>query len=601
MLIFGNNRPFPGALLFRSAQSSHISDRELLAAIEPLVKKLNSDSQDHARIPLDMLVALPRHDQPLEKSSKGTVIRRDAEARFEKVIESAYTLQDGQNAIDVKDGDLRQYLTDLIQSVTSQSAALTEDMDLFSYGVDSIACMQLRNQLRRLIPSCTGELPMSIVEDCGTIRRLTDYVLRNRHGESARDVEDEKDLMLKLVEQYGTFQTSAKLNPLNRTDDKQNPKAIIILTGATGALGAHVLNLLLETGCADEIYCLVRGADQHAAKERVRKALQQRGLMKGVLLESFHDKAKVVPAQLGSDRLGLTDELYDYLSKEATSIIHIAWTVNFRLRLRSFVKDNIAGVQNLLQLATRIPRLQPPRFTYCSSTAAIIHAAPDAFGYLPEKLDSNPSSASSLGYSQSKWVAEQVCLRAHHGTNLRGRISIVRVGQLAGDSVSGIWNTKEAWPMMLSTAKLIQCLPDLENEPLDWLPVDIAALAFLQTTQLEGKSKEVEMPAYHVLNQHQTPTWQNLLQWMKKTTRFDIVAPDEWVRRLEKCEEADCSARKLLGMWKEAYGKPAQQPQSRPKFAIAETKASVPALRDVKPLDEAYVERIWGWVQENVH
>ena len=599
VLIFGNNRPFPGALLLRSAQASHISNQELLNAIEPLVKRLNSDSQDHARIFLDMLVPLPHQDQPLEKSSKGTINRRAADARFKQAIESAYDTQGEEKSIDVKDGELSHYLTGLIQSITSQSAELTEDVDLFSYGVDSIACMRLRNQLKQLMPTSRDTLPISIIEDCGTIRRLTEYVLRNRHGESTQDVEDEDDLMLKLVGQYGTFPDSSKDHVLNGKQNEKISKAIIVLTGATGALGAHVLKLLLKRGSADKIFCLVRGADEHAAKQRVIKALQQRDLITELPSEKFDEKVTVVPAQLGSNKLGLTDELYDYLSKEATSIIHIAWTVNFRLRLRSFIKDNIAGVQNLLLLATKTLRQHPPCFTYCSSTAAIINASPDSFGCLPEKLCFNPSSASPLGYSRSKWVAEQLCLRAHNGTNLRGRISIVRVGQLAGDSVSGIWNTKEAWPMMLSTAKLIQCLPDLGDEPLDWLPVDIAAHALLETTQVDVESKG-EMPVYHVLNPHQFPTWHDLLQWMKKTETFQVVSPDEWVRRLENCENADHSALKLLGMWKKSYGKAAQESKRKPTFSVARTKASIPAIRDVQPLGEAYIEKIWGWVQENV-
>ena len=75
--------------------------------------------------------------------------------------------------------------------MTGQTAGLNEDMDLFSYGVDSIACMQLRTRLRRLIPNFEGQLPMSVVEDCGTIRRLADYVLRKRHGQIDSDGEDE--------------------------------------------------------------------------------------------------------------------------------------------------------------------------------------------------------------------------------------------------------------------------------------------------------------------------------------------------------------------------------------------------------------------------
>lgn len=601
VLIFGNNRPFPGALLFRSGQSSDISDNELLDAIKPVVAKLNCESQDHARIPLDMLKPMPHQTQPLEKSSKGTIIRKAAEARFEEAVERSYRSQGIQQEKEVDDEDLSQHLTNLIQSVTSQSADLTEDMDLFAYGVDSIACMRLRTCLTGLVPNLEGQLPMSVVEDCGNIRRLTRYILSQRHGENdTSQKEDEEQLMLYLVKQFGTWEQSPSYSVINGSHFQEKAGEIVILTGATGALGAYVLDLLWKTANVETIYCLVRGADEHAARERVSKALQQKGLANLPPPGKSNGKVKVIPAQLGEERLGLSDELYDHLAKTTTSIIHIGWTVNFRLKLRSFVKDNITGVRNLLNLALKIPRANPPRFTYCSSTAAIMNYPLNESQHLPEKVSSDPSSASPLGYSRSKWVAEQICLEAHKRTSLRGRIAIVRVGQLSGDSTSGVWNTKEAWPMMLSTAGLIHCLPDLGDEPLDWLPVDIAAQAFLETTRVESEPQR-EVPVYHVLNPHRRPTWHNMLEWLRKDSNFEIVLPIEWVQRLEASGEVNHSAMKLLGLWKESYDIASQELIHRPEFSMVETKQHVSALGDVRPLDEAYVRKVWEWVQKNVH
>ncbi|KAJ4370719.1 hypothetical protein N0V83_005240 [Neocucurbitaria cava] len=603
VLIFGNNRPYPGALLLRSEQSNNVSDLELLNAIWPVVEKLNGESQDHARIRLEMLVPLVHQSQPLEKSSKGTMIRRAAESRFEDDIERAYGAQEHDQVVDVNDEDLPQHLTGLIQTITSQSAELSEDTDLFSYGVDSIACMQLRSSLRGLVPNSTDQLPMSIVEDCGTIRRLTDYVIRKRHGESNTDGEDEEQLMLDLVKEFGSWEQSASEDTLNRSRDKNAAGELVVLTGATGGLGAYILDLLQKIANVDTIYCLVRGADEDVAKERVNKALKQRDLES--LVEGPSAKVKVIPAQLSDERLGLSDELYTHLAKKATSIIHVAWTVNFRLKLRSFINDNITGVRNLINLALNEHRSTPLRFTYCSSTAAIMHGPLDESGCLPERLLSDPSAASPLGYSRSKWVAEQICAEASKRTSLRGRIAVVRHGQLAGDSVSGVWNTKEAWPMMLSTARLIKCLPDLGDEPVDWLPVDTAAQAFLEATGVNTGSesaKAEDISIYHVLNPHQRPTWHEMLQWLhKKKEEFEIVSPQEWVKKLEEYDSADHSAMKLLGLWKDSYGNGPGEAKQRPQFSMVETRKHIPALRDVKPLDEAYLGSIWKWVQENVH
>jgi thioester reductase-like protein len=599
VVIFGNGRPFPGALLLRSEQSSQISDKDLLQALQATVEKLNRESQDHARIPFHMLIPMPHQTQPLEKSSKGTIIRRAADSRFKEVVNAAYDSQEVDEATEVADEDLTKYITELIQSMTSQSADISEDMDLFSYGVDSIACMQLRTRLRRLVPNRQHDLPMSIIEDCGTIRRLTDYVLRRRHGErESNDGNDEEHLMLDLVKKYTSFD-QIPVSSQTSSRNKNKNREVVVLTGATGALGAHILGILQQSEGINTIYCLVRGADEHAAKERVSKALQQRGLADLSPTNINSHKVKVVQAQLGDERLGLDDELYEHLAKKATSIIHVAWAVNFRLKLRSFVKDNIAGVRHLLNLALKVPRQDPPRFTYCSSTASIMNSSSGSDNYLEEHMPAYPSSASPLGYSRSKWVAEHICLEAHNKTSLRGNIAVVRVGQLTGDSTSGVWNTKEAWPMMLSTARLTKCLPDLGDEPLAWLPVDIAAKAFVQIAEQDKKGVD-EMPVYHVLNPHQEPTWHHMLEWIKEKEDFEVVSPKEWVGRLEEHEGSEHSALKLLGLWKEAYGSGDGDVKQRAQFSMKETKRNVAALKDVQPLDKAYVDRMWTWIQANV-
>lgn len=575
-----------------------MKDQDLLEAIKPVVEKLNRDSQDHARIPYDMLIPLP-HQEPLEKSSKGTLIRRVAEARFESTISRAYEEQDLNRSVEVPDEELAQHLEDLIQSITPQSAALTDDMDLFSYGVDSIACMQLRSRLRGLVPNCQKPLPMSVIEDCGSIKRLTEYVLRIRHGGLGVVEEDEEQLMKDLVTQYGSFAEHSAKPATNDPPDNDKRGEVVVLTGATGALGAHILSLLRNSEAVEAIYCLVRGADQHAAKERVSKALEQRGLPSLLASDPINAKVKVLPAQLGDKRLGLSDSLYDRLAMEATSIIHVAWTVNFRLKLRSFVEDNIAGVRNLLNLALSADQAVPPRFAYCSSTAAMMNSKVDQSGFWSEQLLSDPASASPLGYSRSKWVAEHICAAADSRTILRGRIAIIRVGQLAGDSKSGVWNTKEAWPMMLSTASIIKCLPDLETESLDWLPVDVAARAFLESTREENCNQE-KTPVYHVLNPHRQPTWHQMLLWLQNKADFEIVSPQKWLQRLEESDN-EHSAKKLLGLWKEAYGNGVQGSSlQRPQFAMERSRERIPALTEVKPLDEPYVQRVWEWVQANV-
>ncbi|KAK3631936.1 hypothetical protein LTR56_012409 [Elasticomyces elasticus] len=600
VLIFGNGRPYPGVLLFRSPAAKALSDDELIEQVWPHAEKLNAGSQDHARVSRAMLVPMAVLEKPLEKSSKGTLLRGAVEKRFAAEIESAYEEKDNEaGAEEVDDDDLPAVISDMVIAVKGRRGKLTETTDLFSFGVDSVAGMQVRGKLRRLLPSGDRPLPINVVEDCGTVERLAEYVRRRRRGEKEADggvEEDEREYMMKLVEEYSRFVQGAETTN-GHVEERQGE--VVVLTGATGALGAHVLDQYRNRRDVRKIYCLVRGADEHAAHERVNKALTQREMQPLV----DDDKVMVLQAALGDPRLGLSHEVYDRVASEVTIIMHVAWSVNFRMKLRSFVKDNIAGVTHLINLALASPK--PPRFAFCSSVASAMSYRADG-GLVPERIIPDTGAATVLGYSQSKWVAEQICHRASQSTRLKGNVSVYRVGQLAGDTVHGCWNMKEAWPMMLSAVNVTGSLPALEDEKLDWLPVDLAARVLIEG--VESTAKQDDVAVYHVLNNHDRPTWMEMLAWLRKREKFNVVAPAEWVKKLEIAVDggSDHPASQLLDHWRRAYvpggdgGVVKAEEDANVKFDMAFTTTALTVLRDVKPVDEMYFGKLWDWIKASM-
>ena len=335
MLIFGNGKPFPGAFLFRSEATKDLSDDEVKDRIWPVVEKLNAGSQDHARILQKMVTIMPVLEIPLEKSSKGTIIRGSTETRFAESIEDAYTRMSSSSiGNDVSDDDVPRALTQLIESIVPKQKKLETDTDLFSFGVDSVAGMQIRYGMRQLLPPSAKQLPLNVVEDCGTVARLADYIVKQRHGQEFHDDEDEHELMLRLVDQYSKFKQRPIQQSSNGDDglanrpldpeDKQkdNDKDIIVLTGATGALGAHILAIYRDMESVSKIYCLVRGADEHASRERVSKALEERGLPG---LSKGDSKIEILQTSLGDKRLGLSEANYGRIASQVSilSLIHI--------------------------------------------------------------------------------------------------------------------------------------------------------------------------------------------------------------------------------------------------------------------------------------
>lgn len=616
VLIFGNGQQFPGALLFRATQSAGMTNDELLSTLWPSIEKMNAESQGHTRLSKSMLMMMPNDASGLEKSSKGTIMRGQAERRYASDIARAYnggpdTLANdflSSTQDEVADDEVPTAVLQVIQHVLGTSSPIPAECDLFSLGVDSVHCMQIRASLqRKILPYSAAQLSLNVVYDCGTIENLSKHLIGIRKGQKM-ETEDETRLMPDLVQVYSGFTkeplTSLIPVPSNSTSITTVTSENVILTGATGALGAHILSLLRSSSHVSEIHCLIRAASPTAANERISKSLLARNKAP---LDLTSSKITCHPCKLSDAALGLPPSTYKDLATRTTLVIHAAWAVNFSMRLSSFVKDHIAGLRNLINFALASGKTSPPRFLFCSSTASVL--GPHCTSPIRERISHDPLSASPLGYSRSKWVAESICEQAHLRTRLKDRITVLRIGQLCGDTESGIWNVTEAWPLMLSSVKVTGSLPQLNGERLAWLPVDIAAEAVLEISLSESSkcANSSGIPVHHLLNPAIESTWADLLLWLQNiSSAFDIVSPSTWVFQLDNLtgEAAKHPARKLLGLWKEAYcnddAKQEKQKEEEARFEMFGTKEVAPVMRDVKSISEEQFTKIWRWIDREI-
>lgn len=619
VLIFGSGKDYPGALLFPT--SGNVSQQDFIQSVWPHMEKLNTDTQSHARITRQMLILVPIEEgkQPLEKSSKGTVMRRPAEERYGHVIEAAYDGSAPTNSANITDEELLPTVLDCFFQILGRE--IDPNADLYQQGVDSLSCIQVRKLIESsCIPQHEFRLPMNVIYDQGTVAELVKYLHCVRQGKITNTMDDDSQLQLmrQLVGKYSDFKNSS-------TPSRTKHGKAILVTGATGFLGAHIVHLLRQDPSVRKIYCLLRAKSPATAHERVSEGLRKRGMPALEAYEQLSGSKKVVciPCELQSESLGLSEEDRQELVNDATIFIHSAWTVNFTLRLSSF-EDQILGTRNLLDLAEQASA----RFVFISSTAAVTSSTSKM---IPERISEAASDASPLGYSRSKWVAEHVCAAAYehrmenHAANVRqvDPVSIVRIGQLCGND-AGFWNTTEAYPLMLSTANLTGSLPDLANEVLNWMPGELAAqavldIAFSDNCVWENRadhealaiSKE-KAPVFHVLNHHCSPTWQQMLDWIACGTEgrsFEIVQPSVWVKQLEvaiKDKHNNHPAQALLGLWKDTYNqedanKTTEGEKVTPlQFDVATSCMVSKTMREMQPLSRGRVLRMWKWIQEHV-
>ena len=178
--------------------------------------------------------------------------------------------------------------------------------------------------------------------------------------------------------------------------------ATVLLTGATGFLGAFLLDDLLDQTAA-RVICLTRAATDAAAGDRIRNNLQQYG----VDLGSRSGRLVPLAGDLSRPRFGLAADRWERLAADADAVVHNGAQVHFLHPYPTFRAANVAGTAEVLRLATT-SHLKAVHFV---SSLAVFAGA--GRGQIPAEDDRESSPAMlENGYSQSKWAAEQLVWQA---------------------------------------------------------------------------------------------------------------------------------------------------------------------------------------------
>src|SRR5262249_25698255 len=126
--------------------------------------------------------------------------------------------------------------------------------------------------------------------------------------------------------------------------DLSDPRAVV-LTGATGFLGAFLLRELLDRTQAT-VHCLVRAESAALARTRLLDNLWT--LRLGDLPE---ERIVAVPGDLAEHRWGLSERDFRALAKEAEAVYHCGAWVNFTYPYPTLKPANVGGTVEALRLA----------------------------------------------------------------------------------------------------------------------------------------------------------------------------------------------------------------------------------------------------------
>src|ERR1700736_6036775 len=256
----------------------------------------------------------------------------------------------------------------------------------------------------------------------------------------------------------------------------------VLLTGGTGFIGPFLMKSLLEQTQA-KIYVLVRSSDEKQGRQRLRAAMDSMGPCGAGMMEMFEARVIPVCGDLGQPKLGLMQDVWDYLASEIDTVFHNGATVNYLFNYDLMRDANVLGTNEVVRLAFEG---RPKEFNYVSTTFV--------FGWAVKSIlnetDLNENmELLDFGYSQSKWVAEQVVVDARS----RGLSARIFRPALVSPSVTGGGNNFDIAVRLVAFMVNQRIVVDTLNQ-VSFVPADIVANNIVAISTTSGTANKT----YHV-------------------------------------------------------------------------------------------------------
>lgn len=558
-VVFGSNRALVGAIVIPPTEVQDTvttaGDKyTYLQKLAPHLRELNSSLPSHAKLTPELIIVADRElNDSIPRSSKGTLQRGHAYRQLNDLFDGLYRDYE-EGAIEgfpkkarLEGTSLRATLSHLVASALGIKD-IQPTLDFYRAGMDSISAVRIKAGVHQNVDLGTDpeghgrKLSTSDVYENPNVEALAAFIERTRKGTDASQPASASKQMTAMVSKYAELLPNFK----RRATTSPHHSHSVILTGATGALGAHLLDILSKDRSIDRVICLVRATSDRKAAERVRGSLAARKLRC-----AGWDRVACFAAELSRDegamdgRMGLSRQFWDTIGAASQlSVIHAAWTVNFALSLSSFEADNIRGLCNLLSLSLQEGVTS---FIFCSSLASVLGSSAEA---IREEASPDPMTAGSIGYSQSKWVAEALCSSCDPEVGMK----VARIGQLCSDTQNGVWNETEAWPLLIRTGTRneIGVLPHIK-QPVDWLPVDVAAQTLVEVMRDTRPTATFYHICLPVDVRSDVPSWDHLLTWLSESRssddEFSSVTLSQWLSELRQNASAIRGRSLIEGIW----------------------------------------------------
>ena len=310
----------------------------------------------------------------------------------------------------------------------------------------------------------------------------------------------------------------------------------ILLTGATGFLGIHILDILLQKNC--KIYCLIRSTSTEAGEKRLLSMFNF--YFKNKYSKEFlFKRIEVIIGDITYSDLKISSDILDSLGKKLDLVIHTAALVKHLGKYSEFQKMNIRGTKNVANLCIKynIP-LDYISTTSVSGDFMPLNSTKDDVNYTEESFFIGQNYNDNY-YIKSKLLAEEELL-----DNIKEGIlkaNIFRVGNLIARYSDGHFQyniDSNAFYNKLQFIIKNKIFFESGNvQEFDMSPVDDVARAITSITENYGIVNKI----FHIFNPKKF-NMKSLAQMLNiLNCNIKIVSDKEFYKKLNKIDLASNS------------------------------------------------------------
>lgn len=360
----------------------------------------------------------------------------------------------------------------------------------------------------------------------------------------------------------------------------------LLVTGATGSLGSHIVSSALQIPGVTKVVCMNRlGTVDVTARQH--DAFQMRGIE---MNSNALSKLKIIGTDTSKIRLGLSVDDYRDLVQSVTHIVHNAWPMSLTRTTKAY-EPQFQVMRNLIDLARDCAATRPPSdrisFELISSIGAVGYYPIWTGQCLAPELPTTADTALPVGYADAKIVCERMLEETLRCYPDRFRAAGVRIAQITGSRTNGYWNPIEHFSFFVKSAQLLKSLPDLPGT-MSWYPVNDVANSLLDILMSEADPYAI----YQIENPSRQP-WAPTIRILAEELNIpaeNIIPYQDWLDKVQSCGApiAENPAKQLMSFWETHFLRMSTGP------LILDTKHSrehSETMRNSKPISEELIRK----------